>query len=92
MPKIAKSADPTMQSGRMQPPSSIMLGRTKTDYTTIATSAYHIEGDHAEVFKGPSTSEDREKGLKFVVGSHFILGDEQLGRFSQHCKFNISLR
>ena len=90
MPKIAKSADPTMQSGRMQPPSSIMLGRTKTDYTTIATSAYHIEGDHAEVFKGPSTSEDREKVLKFVVGSHFILGDERLGRFSEHCKFIIS--
>ena len=65
----------------MQPPSSIMLGRTQTDYTSIATSAYKIEGDHAEVFKGPSTAGDREKGLKFVVGSHFVLGDEKLGTY-----------
>ena len=80
MPKIVKSNDPTKQSGRMQPPSSIMFGRTQTDYTSVATSAYKIEGDHAEIFKGPSTAGDREKVLKFVVGSHFVLGDEKLGK------------
>ena len=73
MPKIVKPSDPTKQSGRMQPPSSIMLGRTKTNYDSIATTAYKIEGDHAKIFAGPSTAGDREKVLKFVVGSHFVL-------------------
>ena len=48
-------------------------------------SAYKIEGDHAEVFKGPSTDGDREKVLKFVIGSHFVLGDEALGKY-KHIK------
>ena len=58
MPKIVKPSDPTKQSGRMQPPSSIMLGRTKTNYDSIATTAYKNEGDHAKIFAGPSIKQN----------------------------------
>ena len=86
MPKIVKPSDPTKQSGRMQPPSSIMLGRTKTNYDSIATTAYKIEGDHAKIFAGPSTAGDREKVLKFVV-VYIYMVDLYI---SAHLYFNLS--
>ena len=73
MPKPAQAL-----SGRMQPPSNVTFGRAPVNYDSISKTAFHIEGDHKEVFKGPSTEGDREKVLDFVSGTHFILGDEIL--------------
>ena len=61
MPKPAQAL-----SGRMQPPSNVTFGRAPVNYDSISKTAFHIEGDHKEVFKGPSTEGDREKVLDFV--------------------------
>ena len=65
-------------SGRMLPPSNVTFGRHKLGYDSISKTAYEIEGDPATVFAGPNREGEREKVLKFVSGSHFVLGDEVL--------------
>ena len=65
-------------SGRMQPPSNVTFGRHELSYESISKTAYHIEGNHADVFAIPDRTEQREKVHKFVSGSSFVLGDETL--------------
>ena len=79
LPRLLPMPKPVQAlSGRMQPPSNVTFGRAPVNYDSISKTAFHIEGDHKEVFKGPSTEGDRQKVLDFVVGTHFILGDEIL--------------